>query len=102
MTTLTNEQKVSITVSPVTASGKPAKIDGQPLWTSSNTQAVTLEVAPDGLSAFAIGVAAGVSTITIAADSDLGAGVVQISNSVDITVTNAPAASLTITVGTPQ
>ncbi len=101
MTNLSNEQKVNITVSPLTASGKAAKVDGSPLWNSSDVNVLTLEVAPDGLSAFAIGVGAGTATVTVIADSDLGSGVTQLSASTDFTVTSAPAASLKLTVGTP-
>ena len=47
---ITNEQKVKVTLKPVTETGKPAKLDGKPAWTAiaGNSQVV---VADDGLSA---------------------------------------------------
>ena len=100
-TSITNDQQVVLTVHPVTAGGKPAPVDGAPLWTSSNVNVATLVVAPDGLSATVTAVGVGTSTVTVAADSDLTAGVHQISASIDVVVTQAQAASLNITVGTP-
>lgn len=101
-TTITNEQKLPISVAPVTAGGKPAKIAGAPLWSSSDINVVTLEVAADGLSAIANAVNAGSATITIAADADLGGGVNQISNTTNIAVTLAQATALNVSVGAPS
>jgi hypothetical protein len=100
-TTLTSEQQVTLTVKPLTAKGKAAIVDGAPFWSSSNVNVATLVVAPDGLSVVVSAVGAGTSTITVAADADLTSGVNQISTSIDAVVTQAPAASLSFTVGTP-
>jgi hypothetical protein len=101
MTIITNDQRVPITVSPITQKGKPAKIEGAPLWSSSDVNVLTLEVAQDGLSAFAVGVGEGTATISVIADADLTGAIKEVAGSVEITVTGAPAASLKVTVGTP-
>ena len=51
--TITNEQKIQVTLKPVTATGRPAKLDGTPEWSVISGDS-TLEVATDGLSAFLI------------------------------------------------
>lgn len=97
--TITNEQKIPVTLSPVTDTGKPAKLDGSPAWTvlSGNSQVV---VADDGLSADLISSDdPGDTEIMIKADADLGAGVVEISDTIKLSVTGAQAKSLGITVG---
>ena len=102
MTTFNTEQKVNLVVSPLTAKGKPAKVTGVPLWNSSNVNAISLVVAADGLSAYAIGGAEGVSTVSVIANAGTEDAPVQICASVDITVVTAPAASLSVSVGTVE
>lgn len=100
--TLTNEQKVKVTLAPTTASGKPAKIDGIPSWTVESGDA-TVDVAEDGLSAYIIsGEAEGASTVRLVADADLGEGVRNIEEVIDVTVTGAEASALGLTVGTAE
>jgi hypothetical protein len=101
MTTLTTEQKINLTVTPETALGKPSTITGMPLWSSSNINSISLVIAPDGLSAYAIGGVAGTSTISVIANAGTDAVPVQISSSIDITVTTAPASMLVITASEP-
>lgn len=99
--TITNEQKVPVTLAPVTDTGKPAKLDGAPTWevVSGNS---TVVPAADGLSADLISADdPGDTQFLIKADADLGAGVVEISDTIKLTVTGALAKSLGITVGTP-
>src|ERR1044071_2117423 len=79
-TTLTNEQKVHVTLTPVTDTGKPAKLDGSPSWSiiSGNSQVV---VADDGLSADLISADdPGDTEVLVKADADLGEGVQEISD----------------------
>ncbi len=91
---LTNEQKVQVTLTPVTATGKPATLDGKPSWTVTTGDA-TLDVADDGMSAFIISPdSPGESLVNIEADADLGEGVVTIAEAVKLTVNGALATSL--------
>ncbi len=100
---LTDEQKVSISLQPVTAAGNPAKVDGAPTWSSSDPSILALDVAPDGLSAVATTVGpVGTSQIHVNADADLGAGVVPLDALLDVEVIAAQAASLTLVAGTPE
>lgn len=99
---ITNEQKVKLTIAPKTAAGNPAPIDGIPLWNVSDSSVLTLDVAPDGLSAYAISNSVGTSQINVVADADLGEGVREIASVLDIQVVNAEAVSLGIISGDPE
>lgn len=98
---ITNEQQVNVVLKPVTATGKPAKLDGAPTWTviSGNS---TVKVADDGLSADLISSDdPGDTEFMVKADADLGEGVEEISDIIRLTVVGARAANLGISVGSP-
>jgi hypothetical protein len=98
--TITNEQKVLVTLAPTTAAGNPATLDGTPVWTVVSGDA-TLEVAEDGLSAFLVSGAADVtSQIEVTADADLGEGVVTLTDVIDLAVVAAQASALGLVVDT--
>ena len=100
--TITNEQKVNVTLAPVTAGGHAAELDGVPTWEVISGSA-TVEVAADGKSADLISSDdPGDSEILIKADADLGAGVVEVSDVIQLTTAHALAANLGLTVGTPE
>jgi hypothetical protein len=97
--TITNEQKVQVTLQPVTEAGNPATLDGAPVWAVTEGDA-TLEVAEDGLSAFLVSGAADVnSTITVTADADLGEGVVALTDTITLAVVAASASALGLVTG---
>lgn len=99
--TITNEQKVQATLNPVTATGKPAQLDGKPTWSVVSGDS-TLDVAADGLSAFLISSdTPGDTVVLVEADADLGAGVETINDTIQLHVAGARAANLGLTVGTP-
>jgi hypothetical protein len=99
--TITNEEKVQVTLAPLTAAGNPATLDGVPTWTVIEGDA-TVEVAEDGLSAFLVSGAADVtSKIEVTADADLGEGVVNLSDVIDLAVVAASATALGLVAGTP-
>lgn len=98
---ITNEQKVNVTVTPRTDSGKPAKLDGSPAWTviSGNS---SLAVADDGLSADLISSDdPGDTVILIKADADLGEGIEELADSITLSVVGATAKNLGLAAGTP-
>lgn len=100
--TITNEQKVEVTLAPLTAAGNPATLDGAPVWAVVEGGDATLEVAEDGLSAFLVSGAADVtSQITVTADADLGEGVVTLTDTIDLVVVAAPANALGLVVAAP-
>ena len=99
--TITNEQKIQVTLNPVTATGRTAKLDGPPTWsvTSGNS---TLDVAADGLSAFLVSADnPGDTEFLVKADADLGSGVEEVSDVIRLSVAGARAANLGLTAGTP-
>ena len=99
--TITNVQKVPITLNITTDSGKPAKVDGAPAWVvlSGNS---SLVVAEDGLSAeFFSADDPGDTSVIVKADADTGEGVVEISDTFTGHVIGEAAKNLGLTVGTP-
>lgn len=100
--TITNEQKVKVTLTPVTATGKPAQLDGVPNWSVVSGES-TIEAAADGRSAFLISSdSPGDTEVMVEADADVGAGVETISDMIKLTVEGAKAQSLGLSVGTPE
>lgn len=100
--TITNEQKVLVTLQPQTQAGNPAQLDGEPTWVVTGGDA-TIEVQAGGLSAYLISGGAEVnSTISVTADADLGEGVVNLSDEITLAVVPASASSLGLVAGTPE
>lgn len=106
--TLTDEQKVTLTLNPRTAgtstnpNGNPAQVDGVPQWSVTEGD-VTLEAAEDGMSATVFSGAANVnSKVSVSADADLGEGVSTIEDVLDVAVVAASASALGINAGTPE
>ncbi len=99
---ITDTQDVPLSITPVDKKGNPAQLDGPPVWSSSNSEVVTVVASADGLSAVASAVGPlGTATVSVKADGDLGAGVNTISGTLDITVVGSGAVTLTIKAGTP-
>lgn len=97
--TITNEQKVNVTLNPVTATGKPAKLDGAPVWSVISGDS-TVVPAPDGLSADLVSSdTPGDTTFLVDADADLGSGVVDVQDTITLHVEGALAANLGLTIG---
>lgn len=69
--TLDINQSVVATIRPVTASGKPARLDSVPVWSVDTGEDVTLEVSPDGLTATITSISYGHAIVTVTADADL-------------------------------
>jgi hypothetical protein len=96
-------QKVTLSITPVDAAGNPAKVDGAPVWESTDTTVVSLEVATDGLSAVATAVGPlGTAQVSVTADADLGQGITPLIGTLDIEVVASAAVSLNVTAGTPE
>jgi len=104
---LPDDKTVSATVAFKDTKGKPAKVDGVPVWASDNEDAATVVAADDGMSAV---VSPGALTspepwtanITVTADADLGEGVVPIIGTGSVTVTGGAASIIEVKFGTPQ
>lgn len=100
---LTNEQQCPLSIAPRTVHGHPARVDGVPVWVSSNPGNVVVTVSPDDpTKAVAVAVGLGKSQISVTADADLGDGVRTITATLDVDVVAAQAESLGLTFGTPE
>ena len=103
MLILNDEQRVSLSISPLTAAGNAAKLDGIPVWSASDSNVISLVVSADGLSAVASAAGAlGTSQVSVTADADLGAGVRQLTALLDVQVIAAEAFTLSINAGAPE
>ena len=92
--TITNEQKIKITVNPVTEGGAPVVLDG-PIIVTVNSGEATAEVQPDGVSAYLIsGDNPGDTIFGVSGDADLGAGVETVADIVTLHVEGARATNL--------
>lgn len=99
---ITNEEKITVTLKPVTRTDRPAKLDGKPTWTVVNGEA-TVKPSTDGLSAELISSdTPGANEILVEADADLGEGVETISEHISLIVSGAQASNLGIEVGLPE
>jgi hypothetical protein len=98
---MSNEEKRLVTALPLTAQGNPAPIDGTVQYSVTSG---TCTIAPvDDTSAYVVsGDTPGDSTVQMACDADLGAGVVPVLDTMLVHVTSASAASLDVTVGAPE
>ncbi len=101
MTTLPDDQVADGTIAYVDAKGKPAKVEGAPVWSSSNEAILTVLAAADGFSAVVTPVDLGTAQVKVVADADLGAGVTEIITLGDFEVVGgqAVAGNLSFTVG---
>lgn len=102
--TLTTEQKVNLTITPESSLNKPlptSTLTGVPLWNVTDVSVISLVVAADGLSAFAVGAGVGTTTVNVIANAGTVASPIQIQGSISLTVTGALAASLTVNATTP-
>ena len=97
--TLTNEEKIKVTASPVTTTGKPAAVDGVVDFTVSVGDCSIERI--DALSVFIVSGGPGDSTVVVSADADLGSGVQTISDALTIHVTGALAAALGLMADAP-
>lgn len=95
--TSTIEEKVHLRLTPKTAAGNPATLDGKPTWTITSGNA-TIEEDEDGLGAFLVSEdTVGTSTYKVSADADLGEGVRTIEVEGSYNYTDAQASSLGLT-----
>lgn len=101
MARITTEQQVSITVTPKTAAGRNAVIDGAVDFSSSDPAVATVE-ATGPLAGLVKAVGPGVAQILASFDADLGEGVRAVEFTGAIEVVPAEAVSAEIVFGTPE
>jgi hypothetical protein len=96
---LTTTQQFTVTLNPVDAQGKPAPVDGEPTWASSNEAAATVTPNAGGLSALVKAQGLGSYNISVLADADLGEGVVTLAGQDSGSVEQGTAVSVGLTAG---
>lgn len=99
--TLTSEQKVRVTLTPTTATGKPSSLDGAATFEVVSGD-VTVENIDETSAWIISGDAAGTSVVSVSADADLGEGVQTITDSITVTVNDPLAANLGLTISAPE
>lgn len=100
---LADTKKVPVSVAFIDAAGNPARVDGVPVWSSSDPSVVTIDgVSEDGMSAFAVAVGPlGTAQVSVAADADLGEGIRALTGVLDIEVQASEAVSANVAAGEP-
>jgi hypothetical protein len=95
-----NAEKVTVTATPVTSSGRPARFDGA-LKLTVQSGSGTFEQDPATPNRFKAvsGDDPGTTVYLVEADVDLGAGVTNISDTVELTVTGENAAAFGLAAG---
>ena len=96
---LTTEEQVRLSVTPITAGGQPAAIDGVAQWSVEGD----CSVAPiDATSAWVLaGSLIGDSTVTVSCDADLGEGILSLADTCLVHVGHPQAASLGLAAEAP-
>lgn len=106
MKRITEEQKCKMSIQPVTAKGRNAKVDGAIEWISSDaTIIVPVPDETDPLSAYATTPEGtlGSATVSVRFDADLGEGVRHVEGTVELfEVVGAEAGAFTSVVGEPE
>jgi hypothetical protein len=95
-------QFIRLSVTPLTAAGQAAKIDGKPKWAPSTMGVAALHVSKDGSRAIAHARGVGTVNVVCDVDADLGAGVRTIRTSIDIDVVEPEAADLVLDAHVPE
>lgn len=100
---LTDEQECELAPSFTTAAGNPGRVDGVPVWSSSNPDVLDLQVSDDGLQALVTAKGPlGSSQVSVTVDADLGEGVRQVVGVLDVIVQAAEVVAVGIVAGTPK
>ena len=95
---MTTEERCRLHITPLTAGGQPAAVDGPAQWTVEGT--CTVETIDD-TSAWIIAGAMGDSTVSVGCDADLGQGVVPIGDTCLVHVSNPQAESVGLEADAP-
>jgi len=98
--TLAADKKRTLSIQPVDAKGRPANIDGVPVWDVTPTGGLTLFPSNDGLSCDIVWVQGEQDqVVSVSADADLGTGVKTITGTLDVKTLSAEAVGFAINPG---
>jgi hypothetical protein len=96
----TDEEQVNVSVAPTTTSGRPARLDGALTVTVVDGDGTVLQDPASPLAFKAVsGPGPGITHYLVSGDADLGAGVVEVQDTVTYTVTGVQAANLGLVAG---
>ena len=104
---LSASQQVTFSVSYTDKKGNPAKVEGLPVWASSDEALLTVEAAADGMSALAVAVG-GLTPpdttvqVSVTADADLGEGVTAIVGVGNVAIVAGEAVAANLSAGAPE
>jgi hypothetical protein len=96
--TSTNEEKVPVSIAPLTAAGNPAAVENVN-WVVTEGDATVVVVDANNVE-FVSGTG-GLTKVTVTADADLGEGVVTLTDEVEYFVVAAQATTFGFTAGAP-
>lgn len=103
MLILTNVQKCLLSLNIVDEYGNPTAVDGLPTWSVSDPNVLSLEVQPDGLSAWVVAVGpTGGSQVSVTVDADMSGEVRNITGVLDVEVKPSEAVAINIAAGVPE
>lgn len=103
MLILTNAQKCLLSLTVTDQYGNPTSIEGVPSWIVSDPNILTLDVQPDGLTAWIVTVGPiGGCQVSVSADADLGEGSRLITGVLEVDVRPSEAVALNIAAGVPE
>ena len=99
--TMNTEQKVRVHVSPTTPAGHPATLDGPAVF-SITDGTCTIETIDDTSVFLVAGEEPGDTVVMVEGDADLGAGTVEIKDTVVLHVAHAQAQQFGLTADAPE
>lgn len=99
---LTVDQKCALSGAFSDKHGNAARIDGKPIWNTSDASIVGLNHSDDGFSCVAVAGSVGTAQVTFSGDADLGDGVRQVIATLDIEIHPLEAISAGISAGAPE
>jgi hypothetical protein len=99
---MTNSQKATARIKPVGTGGRPAVLDGVPVWASADETLAAVVASDDGLSAEITPTGPiGTVRVTVTGDADLGQGVTPIFGTLDVDITAGTAVGIEVTLDAP-
>jgi hypothetical protein len=99
---MTDSQVAQLSIAPLDKKGKPASLDGVPVWASSDETVVTVLADSTGLNAVLSAVAPGSARVVVTGDADLSPDVTSpITGTLDVTVTAGAAVTISISAAPP-
>ena len=101
MVTLKEGQAVDFTLTALDSKGRPAKVDGVPVYENSNPAAADLFVNPDGMGGKITWLDAGTAQIKATVDADLGDGVRELIGLGDVECLAPEAVTVGLEFGAP-